>query len=35
LDIEATTGEQVEALTKEAMSQTPEAIERLKRMMGK
>jgi tripartite-type tricarboxylate transporter receptor subunit TctC len=35
LDIDATTGEEVEALTKEAMSQSPEVIERLKRMMGK
>ena len=35
LDIDATTGEDVESLTKEAMSQSPEVIERLKRMMGK
>lgn len=35
LDIDATTGEEVEALTREAMSQSPEVIERLKKMMGK
>ena len=35
LDIEATTGEEVEALTKEAMSQPKDVIERLKIMMGK
>jgi hypothetical protein len=35
LDIDATTGEEVEALTKEAMSQSPEVIEKLKKMMGK
>jgi tripartite-type tricarboxylate transporter receptor subunit TctC len=35
LDIDATTGEEVEALTKEAMSQSPEVIDRLKKMMGR
>ena len=35
LDIDATTGEEVEALTKEAMSQPKDVIERLKIMMGK
>jgi hypothetical protein len=35
LDIDATTGEEVEALTKEAMFQSPDVIERLKKMMGK
>jgi tripartite-type tricarboxylate transporter receptor subunit TctC len=33
LDIDPTTGEQVEALTKEVMNQPPEVIERLKKMM--
>jgi len=35
LDIDATTGEEVEALTKEAMSQSPQVIDRLKKMMGR
>ena len=35
LDIDATTGEEVEALTKEAMSQPKEVIDRLKIMMGR
>jgi tripartite-type tricarboxylate transporter receptor subunit TctC len=35
LDIDPTTGEEVETLTKEVMSQPPEVIERLKKMMGK
>jgi tripartite-type tricarboxylate transporter receptor subunit TctC len=35
LDIDTTTGEEVEALTKEAMSQSPEVIDRLKKMMGR
>ena len=34
LDIDPTTGEEVEALTKEVMNQPPEVIERLKKMMG-
>jgi tripartite-type tricarboxylate transporter receptor subunit TctC len=34
LDIDPTTGEQVEALTKEVMNQPPEVIERLKKMMA-
>jgi tripartite-type tricarboxylate transporter receptor subunit TctC len=33
LDIDPTTGEEVEALTKEVMNQPPEVIERLKKMM--
>lgn len=35
LDIDATTGEEVASLTKEAMAQSTEVIERLKKMMGK
>ncbi len=35
LDIDPTTGEEVEALTKEVMSQPKDVIERLKKMMGK
>ena len=35
LDINPTSGEEVEALTKEVMSQPPEVIERLKKLMGK
>jgi tripartite-type tricarboxylate transporter receptor subunit TctC len=35
LDIDPTTGEEVETLTKEVMSQPPEVIERIKKMMGK
>ena len=35
LDIDPTTGEEVETLTKEVMSQPPEVVERLKKMMGK
>ena len=35
LDIDPSTGEEVEALTKEVMSQPPEVIERLKKLMGK
>jgi hypothetical protein len=35
LDIDPTSGEEVEALTKEVMSQPPEVIERLKKLMGK
>jgi len=33
LDMDPTTGEEVEALTKDVMSQPPEVIERLKKMM--
>jgi tripartite-type tricarboxylate transporter receptor subunit TctC len=35
LDIDPTTGEEVEALTKDVMSQPPAVIERIKKMMGK
>jgi tripartite-type tricarboxylate transporter receptor subunit TctC len=35
LDINPTSGEEVEALTKEVMSQPPEVIERLKKLMAK
>jgi tripartite-type tricarboxylate transporter receptor subunit TctC len=35
LDIDPTSGEEVEALTKEVMSQPPEVIERLKKLMGR
>ena len=35
LDIDPTTGEEVETLTKEVMSQPPEVVERIKKMMGK
>jgi tripartite-type tricarboxylate transporter receptor subunit TctC len=35
LDIDSSSGEEVEALTKEVMSQPPEVIERLKKLMGK
>jgi tripartite-type tricarboxylate transporter receptor subunit TctC len=35
LDIDPTTGEEVEALTKEVMSQPKDVVERLKKMMGK
>jgi len=35
LDIDPSSGEEVEALTKEVMSQPPEVIERLKKLMGK
>ena len=35
LDIDPTSGEEVEALIKEVMSQPPEVIERLKKLMGK
>ena len=35
LDIDATTGEEVEALTKEAMSQPKDVIDTLKKLMGK
>jgi len=35
LDINPSGGEEVEALTKEVMSQPPEVIERLKKLMGK
>src|SRR5262245_16618181 len=35
LDIDPTTGEEVETLTKEVMSQPPEVIERIKKVMGK
>ena len=35
LDLDPTTGEEVEALTKEVMDQPKEVIERLKKMMGK
>jgi hypothetical protein len=35
LDIDPTSGEEVEALTKEVMSQPPEVIERLKKLMEK
>lgn len=35
LDIDPTTGDEVEALTKEVMSQPPEVVERIKKMMGK
>lgn len=34
LDIDPSTGEEVEALAKEVMSQPPEVIERLKKLMG-
>ena len=34
LDIDPTSGEEVEALAKEVMSQPPEVIERLKKLMG-
>ena len=35
LDIDPTSGEEVESLTKEVMSQPPEVIERLKKLMGR
>jgi hypothetical protein len=35
LDIHPSSGEEVEALTKDVMSQPPEVIERLKKLMGK
>ena len=35
LDIDPSSGEEVEALAKEVMSQPPEVIERLKKLMGK
>jgi hypothetical protein len=35
LDINPSSGEEVEALTKDVMSQPPEVIERLKKLMGK
>lgn len=35
LDIDPTTGEEVEALAKELMSQPPEVVARLRKMMGK
>lgn len=35
LDIDPTTGEEVETPTKEVMSQPPEVVERIKKMMGK
>jgi tripartite-type tricarboxylate transporter receptor subunit TctC len=35
LDINPTTGEEVETLTKEVMSQPPEVVERIRKMMGK
>jgi tripartite-type tricarboxylate transporter receptor subunit TctC len=35
LDIDPTSGEEVEALTREVMSQPPEVIDRIKKMMGK
>jgi tripartite-type tricarboxylate transporter receptor subunit TctC len=35
LDIDPTTGEEVQALTKDVMNQPPEVIERLKKMMAK
>jgi tripartite-type tricarboxylate transporter receptor subunit TctC len=35
LDIDPTTGEEVEILTKEVMSQPPEVVDRIKKMMGK
>lgn len=34
LDIDPSSGEEVEALAKEVMSQPPEVIERLKKLMG-
>lgn len=34
LDIDPTSGEEVEVLTKEVINQPPEVIERLKKMMG-
>jgi hypothetical protein len=34
LDIDPTSGEEVEALAKEVMSQPPEVIDRLKKLMG-
>ena len=35
LDIDPSSGEEVEALAKEVMSQPPEVVERLKKLMGK
>jgi tripartite-type tricarboxylate transporter receptor subunit TctC len=35
LDIDPTSGEEVEALTREVMNQPPEVIQRIKKMMGK
>jgi tripartite-type tricarboxylate transporter receptor subunit TctC len=35
LDIDPTTGEEVEALAKELLSQPPEVVERIRKMMGK
>ena len=35
LDIDPSSGEEVETLAKEVMSQPPEVIERLKKLMGK
>jgi hypothetical protein len=35
LDIDPTTGEEVQSLTSEVMNQPPEVIERLKKMIGK
>ncbi len=35
LDIDPTTGEEVEALAKELLSQPPEVVKRIKQMMGK
>jgi tripartite-type tricarboxylate transporter receptor subunit TctC len=35
LDIDPTTGEEVEALTRDVMNQPPEVVERLKKMMAK
>jgi hypothetical protein len=35
LDIDPTTGEEVQSLTSELMNQPPEVIERLKKMIGK
>jgi hypothetical protein len=35
LDMNPTTGEEVEALTKEVMSQPKDVIEKLKTLMGK
>jgi hypothetical protein len=35
LDIDPTTGDDVETITKEVMSQPPEVVERIKKMMVK
>jgi tripartite-type tricarboxylate transporter receptor subunit TctC len=35
LEIEPTSGEELEALAKEVMTQPPEVIERMKKLLGK